>query len=108
VEISQDINDQLTYACYLFISAVFFIGGWQSTEEALVTTKEWGTQKRKWLDQLLGVKERLDEDHPEVVARKKMTPEEEREYLTKKYSAPKIAPHEDSQPEEQVSNRFVP
>ena len=54
-------------------------------QDALSATRRWGNVKRKKLDRLLGVKERLDDDHPEVIARKNMTREEEIEYLAKRY-----------------------
>jgi len=36
---------------------------------------------------MLGVTERVDDDHPELLERQKLTPEEERAYLVQKYWA---------------------
>lgn len=71
-----------------------------------MATQEWGNQKRKTLDQLFGVKERVDQDHPEVIARSKMTHDEEIDYITKKYFVPKKnADRNSTQPECQQPNK---
>ncbi len=59
--------------------------GWNSLEEGISETRRWGNSKRKKLDKLLGAEQRVDEDHPEVIARKAMTREEEAAYLAKRY-----------------------
>ena len=59
--------------------------GWKSFEEGISETRRWGNANRKKLDELLGVKERIDEDHPDVIARKAMTREAEADYLAKRY-----------------------
>jgi HEPN domain-containing protein len=70
--------------------------GWNSFDEGISATRRWGNSKRKKLDQLLGVEKRVDENHPEVIARKAMTREEEAEYLAKRYWISKDKPPEDN------------
>ncbi|CAB9502084.1 Mate efflux family protein [Seminavis robusta] len=69
----------------MFGAAVFFIGDWKSLEEGVVASRRWAQSKRKTLDKFLGVEERVDEDHPEVVSRRNMTIQEESQLLAKRY-----------------------
>jgi len=78
---------ELLFFVFFHGLAVFFVGGWRTTQEAIMATREWGNDKRKGLDQMLGVTERVDDDHPELLERQKLTPEEERAYLVQKYWA---------------------
>ena len=85
---------------------MFLLGGWNDAQEAVTSIRDWGKTKRKGLDKLLGVKGRVDDEHPEVIERKKMPLEEEREYLAKRYLAPKLKDSEtaDSTGEQSGSN----
>lgn len=67
----------------------FYLNDWKTLQGGIDATRKWASTKRKIIDKCLGVEERVDEDHPEVIARKKMTAEEERDYLVKRYWAPK-------------------
>jgi hypothetical protein len=61
------------------------VGGWDSLQEGITATRTWAHPKRKRLDEFLGVKNRFDEDHPEVKARQSMTQEEEANYVANRY-----------------------
>lgn len=69
----------------MFGAAIFFLFDWKSVEEGVNVTRQWGKRHRKSLDELLGVEDRMDDDHPEVIARRNMTPDEESAYLAERY-----------------------
>jgi hypothetical protein len=61
------------------------LGDWGSLQEGVTATRNWARPKRKQLDEFLGVKNRVDEDHPEVQARQSMTKEQEANYVAERY-----------------------
>jgi len=69
----------------MFTAAIFLVFDWKSIQEGVHNTRQWGKRHRKKLDEVLGVKERIDDEHPEMIARRTMTPEEESAYLLKRY-----------------------
>lgn len=68
-----------------FIIASFYASGCSSIDEAVTSTREWGHQHRKKLDELLNVEDRVDKDHPEMVTVRNMTEEEEYNYVSQRY-----------------------
>ena len=75
-------------------SAVFFFAGWNSLQDGVTATRGWAYSKRKKLDNFLGVEERVDEDHPDMIARRNMTREEEAKYLAERYWIVKKSPED--------------
>jgi hypothetical protein len=64
---------------------VFYTCGWNSFNQAVATTQDWAHVKRNYLDQWLGVKNRIDRNHPESDHIKGMSHEEELDYISRVY-----------------------
>lgn len=69
----------------LGVSFTFYAFGWNSTSQAISETKRWARTQRNRLDSCLGIKERIDENHPEYLITKNMTENEEYAYISKTY-----------------------
>lgn len=68
---------------YIALSAVFYGSGFQSVDEASQAFTSWGQRKRRQIEAAsidLGV-----DDHPDAIAVKNMSEEEEMEYFQTKY-----------------------
>lgn len=74
---------------------VFYAAGWNSFDHAIEQVQDWAHEKRASLDGWLGVENRIDRGHAEIVAMKGMTLDEEVEYISKTY-----LPDEDWETEE--------
>jgi hypothetical protein len=68
-------------SCSLF----FYAMGCSSTEQALSRTRKWAHERRRKLDKALGIENRVDCDHPEVLAVKGMTEEDEMKHISETY-----------------------
>jgi hypothetical protein len=80
-----------------FGALAFHLSGYQSMEEAVQGTRRWATSCREALERFFGTAERRDKllsQHPDVVATKHMTEEQEMNYLYNKYMA-SSSPNED-------------
>lgn len=73
----------------------FYISGCQTFEEAITSTRQWAHTKRRTIDSLMGVQDRVDRDHPEVVAVSNMSHDQQLEHFSKTY-----LPEEDWEAEE--------
>lgn len=70
----------------LLLSPVgFYAGGYKSLSEALDRTKIWASSYRQSFENWLGMEDRPSKTHPEVVATRHMTEDEEMNYLYEKY-----------------------
>jgi hypothetical protein len=69
----------------LFTAGAFYATGCQTMDEAVVATRRWAHQRRNELDSLLGTEGRVDHLHPEVLATRGMTEDEELAYISKRY-----------------------
>jgi len=66
-------------------SFFFYLNGYRTLEEAMTSTRNWAHQRRKQVDEALNVQNRIDRDHPEVVALRGMNDQQEMEYVSKTY-----------------------
>mmetsp|Transcript_14398 Transcript_14398/g.26989 ORF Transcript_14398/g.26989 Transcript_14398/m.26989 type:complete len:248 (+) Transcript_14398:74-817(+) len=66
-------------------AAGFYASGCRSVEEAIQSTRAWASSWRKSLQHILGTDKAVSKNHPDVIATKNMTGEEEMDYLWKKY-----------------------
>jgi hypothetical protein len=66
-------------------AVVFYACGWNSFENAFNNTRDWAHVKRDSLDRWLGVQDRIDRQHAEVLATQGMSDEEELAYISKRY-----------------------
>jgi hypothetical protein len=64
---------------------VFYALGYRSVEEALDRTTIWATSWRQGFENWLGNEDRPSKIHPEVVAMRAMSEEEEMNYLYETY-----------------------
>ena len=86
-------------------AAVFHLSGYQTMEEAVKGTRVWATSIRESLERFFGTAERREQQlaqHPDMVATKNMTEEQEMTYLYNKYMA---LPAEQDQTEDVGSDK---
>jgi hypothetical protein len=66
-------------------AALFYASGYQSVEEALSHTRIWASYYRESFEKWLAMEDRPSKTHPEVVATKHMTEEQEMNYIYENY-----------------------
>lgn len=67
---------------HVHISVVgFYLSGCRSIGEAMSTTREWASSRTQSFEDWMGMDDRESKTHPEVVATKNMTEEEEVNYV---------------------------
>ena len=69
----------------LVAAGCFYWSGCQTMGEAIEITQGWAHSRRKDLDRFIGTQGRIDRSHPEVMAVKGMSEEEEMQYISDKY-----------------------
>ena len=74
-----------TSALGLCASLAFYSTGCRTFPEALQATRRWAHGYRRQVDTLLGIRDRVDEQHPEVVLAQSMDEQEEMEYISRTY-----------------------
>jgi hypothetical protein len=71
--------------CIAATTVTFYASGYRSFQEAFDSFRGWGRKRRVQLEDWHGIN--LSRDHPDMLATKNMTEEEEWEYVRKKYLA---------------------
>jgi hypothetical protein len=71
--------------CGMIGAALFYASGYQSVEEALSHTRIWASYYRESFEKWLAMEDRPSKTHPEVVATKHMTEEQEMNYIYENY-----------------------
>lgn len=69
----------------LVTAGFFYASGCTSLAMALDRTRTWAQEQRKGFDQVFGTRDRVDQEHPEYVAVRGMTEEQEMDYISQKY-----------------------
>ena len=64
---------------------IFYASGASSLSEAVHSTQRWAQSGRKRLFDFLGIHDTFGKDHPDYIATRGMTEEQELEYLSKTY-----------------------
>lgn len=67
--------------CNVLILAGFYLSGCQSVNEAMTRTQRWASSRAKSFDEWIGLDQRESKTHPEVLATKHMTEQEELDYV---------------------------
>eukprot|EP00980_Cylindrotheca_fusiformis_P005251 scaffold1120_cov127-Cylindrotheca_fusiformis.AAC.13 len=66
-------------------AATFYASGYQTLDEAVNDTKRWASSYRQSFEDWLAIEDRPSKTHPEVVATKHMSEEQELNYIYEKY-----------------------
>ena len=65
----------------LILVAGFYIAGYRSLDEAFRSTRRWASSKRESLEDWLDMEDRASKTHPDVLATKNMTEDEEIDFV---------------------------
>jgi len=69
-------------------AAIFHASGYESVDEAVRSLREWGPKKRREMERFIGLPEGgTSASHPDVIATKGMSEDEELDYVKRKYMA---------------------
>ena len=69
-------------------AAIFYASGYESVDEAVRSLREWGPRKRREMERLMGLPEGgVSASHPDIVATKGMSEDDELDYVKRKYMA---------------------
>ena len=69
-------------------AALFYASGYESIDEAVRSLREWGPRKRREMERLMGLPEGgVSASHPDIVATKGMSEDDELDYVKRKYMA---------------------
>lgn len=71
-------------SCLLGAATIYWTGA-STTQEFILKTRNWAHERRRSVDHLLGIQDRIDKDHPEVLLTQHMTEEEEMEHISAIY-----------------------
>jgi hypothetical protein len=66
-------------------AAIFYASGYQTLEEAMSDTRIWASSQRASFEKWLNMEDRPSNTHPEVLAMKHMTEEQEMNYIYEQY-----------------------
>mmetsp|Transcript_11982 Transcript_11982/g.26649 ORF Transcript_11982/g.26649 Transcript_11982/m.26649 type:complete len:246 (-) Transcript_11982:1549-2286(-) len=70
----------------LMSAAIFYSSGYETVDEAVRSLREWGPRKRREWERFVGLPEGgQSASHPDVIATKGMSEDEELEYVKRKY-----------------------
>jgi hypothetical protein len=72
-------------SCGMIGAALFYASGYQSVEEATSHARIWAPYYRESFEKWLNMEDRPSKTHPEVVATKHMTEEQEMNYIYENY-----------------------
>lgn len=69
-------------------AALFYASGYESVDEAVTSLREWGPKKRREMERLMGLPEGgVSASHPDIIATKGMSEDDELDYVKRKYMA---------------------